>query len=128
MGFALSLSSFALQWQGYGKQIAESDRKILELQTRLRQKEEEEIRSRKFDMSVLVKPDTSEPLSAGEWNCTYQVATASGEASDPVIAKISHTAGTDDFRGGLKDITADTRIYSITMTKGNRQWITRRYL
>src|SRR5258708_7477604 len=42
MGFVLSLSSFALQWQGYGKQIAESDRKILELQTRLRQKEEEE--------------------------------------------------------------------------------------
>ena len=123
MGFVLSLSSFALQWQGYGKQVAESDRKIIELQARIRQKEEEEVRSRKFDMSVLVRPVTKAPLS-GDWNCTYQLTTESGEPSAPVIAKISHTEGTDVFRVGLKDITLATRIYSVTMTKGKQQWTT----
>lgn len=70
MGFILSLSSFALQWQGYVRQAAESDRTILELQTKIKQKEEEETRSRKFDMSIVLKPlDNDEILNTDEWSC-----------------------------------------------------------
>src|SRR5580765_1776650 len=55
MGFILSLSSFILQWQGYAKQAKESAQMIAALKAQLDDKENEARRSRKFDISVLVK-------------------------------------------------------------------------
>lgn len=63
MGFVLSLSSFALQWRGYVREVGESAQKIAELndtvkqlKTKIEEKQQEDLRARKFDMGILLKP------------------------------------------------------------------------
>jgi hypothetical protein len=116
MGFVLSLSSFVLQWQGYVKRAADYQREIIGLNVKLKNKEDEESRSRKFDMSILVKPDgNNEDLKSDLWSCKYQLETPSGEPDKEVDATVVRNRDGKSLRVFLKDVSADTRVFNITL-------------
>jgi len=116
MGFVLSLSSFVLQWQGYVKRTADYQQEIIGLNVKLKSKEDEESRSRKFDMSILVKPDgNNEDLKSDLWSCKYQFETPSGEPDKEVDATVVRNRDGKSLRVFLKDVSADTRVFNITL-------------
>ena len=130
MGFVLSLSSFAMQWQGYGKQAREADRKIAELsgtiwnlQEQIKRKQEEETRARTFSMSILLKPNTgvNETLNRNDWTCTYWL-DKSGKPSEAVHANIDLAKNGKFLKVFLIDITPETRLYRVELKKGNQSW------
>ena len=130
MGFVLSLSSFALQWRGYVRQADESAEKIAELngaikqlENRIKEEQEQESRSRRFNMSILLRPQLEAPemLNKSEWTCTYWL-DKSGEPSNPIPARIDLARGGTHLRVFLNDITADTRLYRVELKRGNQFW------
>lgn len=131
MGFVLSLSSFALQWRGYVRAAGESAEKVAQLngsvtqlQNRIREKQEEENRSRKFNMSILLKPQLqeNETLDTSEWTCSYWLDKSGDHPSGPIPAPIDLGLSGKHVRVFLSDITADTRLYRVELKKGNRSW------
>ncbi len=126
MGFILSLSSFVLQWQGYAKQAKESAGLIAELNARLRDKDEEMLRSRKFDISILVKPESGgDILKTDDWSCEYQLELPNGEPDKSQTASLARVGEGKKLRVFLREISAGTKVYGITLihkTDGKR-WI-----
>ena len=132
MGFALSLSSFALQWRGYVKQAGEStaviaklDGQIVELE---KWKSEELARkdlARTFDMSILVKPRLPRGgvLDISKWSCFYRL-DRPGKPSDPVRATIELARNGTHLRVFLDDITAETRLFNVELRNGTQSWFT----
>lgn len=119
MGFVLSLSSFVLQWRGYVTQVSESEKTIEGLKAQLDAKLAEASRSRRFDMSILVRPQTgsNETLNSDGWSCKYRFETASGEPDKEVDTTVARGGDGRFLRVFLKDVSADTRIYQITLFK-----------
>jgi hypothetical protein len=131
MGVLLSMSSFLLQWRGYLKVLQDDKRtieeaatKIAALNARIEEQSEREVRTRKFDTTILLKPKGfNAGLVSDEWECEYRLEGPSGTPSEPMHA------GTDAVRGGkllkaeLKGITTDTRLSSITIKRGKKAWV-----
>jgi hypothetical protein len=119
MGFVLSLSSFVLQWRGYVTQVSESEKTIAGLKAQLDDKLTEASRSRRFDMSILIRPQTgsNETLNSDSWSCKYRFETPSGEPDKEVDATVARGADGRSLRIFLKDVSADTRVYQITLFK-----------
>jgi len=130
MGFILSLSSFALQWQGYAKHAKDSEQKIAELngtikqlQDQVRQKDEDERNARTFNMSILLKPKMGkeEVLNRDDWSCDYWI-DQSGQPSGPVHANIDRARNGQFLKVFLSNITPETRLYRVDLKKGNQTW------
>jgi hypothetical protein len=119
MGFILSLSSFVLQWRGYVTQVSESQKTIAGLKAQLDDKLAEASRSRRFDMSILIRPQavSNGMLNSDSWSCKYRFETASGEPDKEVDTTVARGADGRSLRIFLKDVSADTRIYQITLFK-----------
>jgi hypothetical protein len=126
MGFILSLSSFILQWQGYAKQAKESAQMIAALKAQLDDKENEARRSRKFDISVLVKLEGNNTvLKTDDWSCEYRVELPNGEPDKAVPTTLARYGNGQTLRVFLRDISADTKVYDIRLfhKTDKKEWI-----
>jgi hypothetical protein len=130
MGFILSLSSSALEWRGYAKQVGESTAVIAQLHGHIaelkRWKDEELARkdaARTFNMSILLKPKLpgTGVLDISKWSCFYQLDN-SGQTSKPVPAQIDLARNGTHLRMYLNGITADTRIVKVELKNGTQSW------
>jgi hypothetical protein len=131
MGFALSLTSFALQYKGYTGQADKFTEKEkaynaniaalkVELETLRAQGEKE----RRFNMNILLKPmpkHGSVNTRSGTWICKYEVFSPTGHP-EPVIAPVSPGPDSNTLRMTLQNITFETRLNFITVTNGKRIW------
>ncbi|HEX8773110.1 MAG TPA: hypothetical protein VF735_05855 [Pyrinomonadaceae bacterium] len=123
MGFVLSLSSFALQWQGYVSREIEYKNKIGVLETERNELRERETRGRKFNMSIVLKPKgMDEVLNTDEWSCVYYLEDSSGKPSEPKPTPLFRAKDGKSFKITLEDITPETRLYSIELKKGKKLW------
>ena len=69
-------------------------------------------------MSILVKPDGNNgQLNSDLWSCTYQFGTPTGEPDKEVDATVARGPDGKSLRVFLKDVSAETTVYSITLTK-----------
>jgi|GEM_PF-2662411 len=126
MGFVLSLSSFVLQWQGYAKQAKESAEVIAALKVQLEDKENEALRSRKFDVSLLVKLDGNNAvLKTDDWLCEYRLELPNGIPDKAVLTTAARLGNGQRFRVVLKDISSDTKVYDIKFINktDKNQWV-----
>jgi hypothetical protein len=123
MGFVLSLSSFALQWQGFMARESDFKNKIATLESEKKQLEEQQTRSRRFDMTIVLKPKgVNEVLNTDEWSCVYYLEDSSGRPSKAITAPLVRVKEGKSFKVTLEGITPETRIYSIKLKRGNKSW------
>ncbi|MDT5294413.1 MAG: hypothetical protein QOJ76_1293 [Acidobacteriota bacterium] len=130
MGVLLSMSSFVLQWRGYlkvlqddQKLIEEADTKIAALNAKLEEFSEREIRTRKFDTTILLKPKGfNGDIHSDEWECEYRLEGPFGTPSEPIHASADSVRGAKFLKAELKGITTDTRLYSFTMKREKKVW------
>jgi hypothetical protein len=123
MGFILSLSSFALQWQGFMTRENDYKNKIGALESEKKQLEEQQTRARKFDMTIVLRPKgLNEVLNTDEWSCVYYLEDSSGRPSRAISAPLVRAKEGKSFKVTLEGITPETRIYSIKLKKGKKSW------
>lgn len=123
MGFILSLSSFALQWQGYVTREIEYKNKIAALETERNELRDRETRGRKFSMSIVLKPKgLDEVLNTDEWSCIYYLEDSSGRPSQSKKAPLNRAKDGKSFKVTLEDITPETRFYKIELRKDKKLW------
>jgi hypothetical protein len=130
MGVLLSMSSFLLQWRGYlkvfeedKKLIEEADTKIVALNAKIEELSEREIRTLKFDTTIMLKPKGfNGDIHSDEWECEYRLEGTSGTPSEPIHASADSVRGGKFLKAELKGITTDTRLASFTMKRGKKVW------
>lgn len=124
MGFVLSLSSFALQWQGYITRENEYKNKIAALETERNELRDREARGRKFNMNIILKPmGYDEVLNTDEWKCFYFLEDSFGTPSEKgIAADLKRVRDGKSFKVSLEDITPETRFHKIELRKGDKIW------
>ncbi len=120
MGFILSLSSFALQWQGFKTREHAYNETISRLKIEKEQAEERELRSRKFNINLALKPQgLNEELYSKEWECFYFLAERQDKPPDmkPHTAKVVVAKDGKSLKVFLEGLTQEAFIYSIKLKR-----------
>lgn len=126
MGFILSFSSFALQWQNYSSLERKYKEDIAKLESEKKLLQEQEARARTFDMSLLFKPKdlNEEELDPKDWTCLYTLVTP-GEPSARKPAKVFQARKELNKLGVLlESITPDTHVQRIDCSNNKNTWTT----
>jgi uncharacterized membrane protein YwzB len=135
MGFALSLSSFALQYKGYLDQAEKFTEKEQQYKEDLKARDasiellkSQNEKERPFDMSILLRPEAKNGAvntHTGAWTCDYKIFNSGhlSETSKPIKAPTTTGIGAGTVRVSLQNITLGTTITELTLSNGKRRWV-----